>query len=153
MVRSRCSKDVIKSPSLSISQLSFHVLVSALRLRWQDSYQQPEFCTCYKLGNPVRKEMRIYLLIVPTEVQSPDWSGFETMPIPTAILWLAQSCVLHQEPRDELKSNLRIGKEVVSQRKTKVLRPIKGESMLDSQSHWSPLSSNFGIKVDVKTIQ
>lgn len=82
-----------------------HLVSISLHLRAQLSYvifktppgverQSPTasgLCTYYKLGKPVGKEMRIHLLIVPTEVQSLslDWPGFETMPVPTAVLWLA----------------------------------------------------------------
>lgn len=52
----------------------------------RESPAASELCTYFRLGNPVGKEMRIYLLIVPTKFQSPDWSGFETMAIPTAVL-------------------------------------------------------------------
>ena len=79
-------------------------------------------CTFYRFGNPVGKEMRIHFLTVPVKVQSPDWPEFQTMPMLTAILWPAQSCVLHLEPKGGLyytRTWSQSRKEVVPQSKSR----------------------------------
>lgn len=65
-----------------LSYVGFSTLVGVAR--WSPGAS--ELCTNYRPGNPVLKEMRIYFLIVLTKVQSPDWSGFETIPMPIAVL-------------------------------------------------------------------